>query len=71
MYSACVSPDGKHVVTASDDKTARVWLLADGSLVRTLAGHTGGVSSACVSPDGKHVVTASMDKMARAWLFVE
>ena len=30
VLSACVTPDGQHVVTASDDKTARVWLLAEG-----------------------------------------
>ena len=71
VNSACMSPDGKHVVTASADCTARVWLLADGSLVRTLKGHTDSVRSACVSPDGMHVVTASGDYTARAWLLVE
>ena len=45
MYSVCVTPDGKHVVTKSWDKTARVWSLEDGTLQRELAGHThpGGV----------------------------
>ena len=32
------APAGQHVVPASDDKTARVWLLSDGSLVHTLEG---------------------------------
>ena len=45
VTSACVTPDGQHVVTASDDGTARVWLLSDGSPVRTLEGHTDGVTS--------------------------
>ena len=67
VRSACVSPDGALVVTASDDKTARVWSLADGALVRTLEGHAGGVTSACVSPDGALVVTASHDQTARVW----
>jgi len=67
VLSACVTPDGRHVVTASRDDTARVWLLADGSLVRTLEGHTDWVVSACVTPDGRHVVTASGDKTARVW----
>ena len=68
VTSACVSPDGALVVTASDDKTARVWALADGALVRTLEGHAGGVMSACVSPDGAFVVTASADKTARVYV---
>ena len=33
VTSAAVSADGVHVVTASADKTARVWRLADGELV--------------------------------------
>ena len=28
LYSVCVSPDNVHVLTASMDNTARVWLLA-------------------------------------------
>ena len=67
VYSAAVGPDGVHVVTASDDETARVWRLADGELVRELKGHTGAVCSAAVSADGVHVVTASDDKTARVW----
>ena len=59
VMSAAVSADGVHVVTASDDETARVWRLADGELVRELKGHTSSVNSAAVSADGVHVVTAS------------
>ena len=61
-----MTPDGQHVVTASYDKTARVWLLSDGSLVRTLEGHTDSCESVCVTPDGQYVVTASDDEDARA-----
>ena len=65
VTSVCVTADGKHVVTGSYDKTARVWSLADGSHVRTLEGHGGIVSSVYVTADGKHVVTGSADKTAR------
>ena len=66
--SASFSPDGKRVVTASWDKTARVWELSGPTPVSTvLAGHTGPVQSASFSPDGKRVVTASDDKTARVW----
>ena len=37
------------------------------SLVRTLAGHTGAVSSVSFSGDGRMVVTGSRDKTARIW----
>jgi WD40 repeat protein len=62
------SADGRQVVTASDDKTARVWDLSGPSPVATvLAGHTGSVYTASFSADGRRVVTASADKTARVW----
>ena len=71
VRSVCVTPDGKHVVTASADTTARIWLLSDGSLVRTLQvgrDSSDWVTSVCVTPDCEHVVTGSMDRTARIWL---
>ena len=56
------------MVTGSGDETARVWLLADGSLVRTLEGHSGVVRSVCFTADGERVVTGSNDKTARVCL---
>ncbi len=52
------------IVTASGDKTARVWN-ATGGRAAGLKGHEG--SSAAWSPDGKRIVTASDDKTARVW----
>ena len=63
----CVTPDGKHVVSGSGDKTVRIWSLESGQLVRQLDGHTDRVYSVCVTPDGKHVVSGSYDKTVRIW----
>ena len=63
MYSAAFSPDGKRIVTASADKTARVWDAETGKPIgEPLKGHDGIVCSAAFSPDGKRIVTASQDK---------
>ena len=43
MRSAQFSPDGTRIVTASEDKTARVWDAATGKALATLAGHEGAV----------------------------
>ena len=67
LRSASFSPDGKRVVTASDDKTARVWDADTGKPVGEPMKHGGVVRSASFSPDGKRVVTASADKTARVW----
>jgi hypothetical protein len=61
------SPDGKRLVTAGDDYTARVWDVGSGRVLCTLRGHKGRVESVSFSPDGKHVATGSEDKTAKLW----
>jgi WD40 repeat protein/serine/threonine protein kinase len=67
VLSASFSPDGTRIVTASTDKTARVWDAVTGASLAELTGHTGRVVSASFSPDGTRVVTASYDRTARVW----
>jgi WD40 repeat protein len=68
VYSAAFSPDGKRIVTASADKTARLWNTDTGKQIgEPLKGHEDAVMSAAFSPDGKHIITASWDKTARLW----
>jgi WD40 repeat protein len=55
------------VLTASADKTARIWNRANGHTVAILQGHAYLLSTAQFSPDGKRIVTASMDTTARVW----
>jgi WD domain, G-beta repeat len=59
--------DGKRIVTASHDKTARLWDAETGKPIGEIKGHEHIVMSAAFSPDGKRVVTASFDKTARLW----
>jgi hypothetical protein len=67
VYSAAFSPDGSRVVTASNDKTARIWDAAKGKEIAVLRGHEDAVNSAAFSPDGSRIVTASADQTARIW----
>jgi WD40 repeat protein len=68
VLSAAFSPDGKRIVTSSDDKTARLWAAETGKPIgQSLIGHANAVLSAAFSPDGKRIVTASRDWTARLW----
>jgi WD40 repeat protein len=67
VTAVAVTPDGGRVVSASADKTVRVWELKTGRFVRTLQGHGDRVTAVAITPDGRFVVSASDDKTVRIW----
>src|SRR5438034_191944 len=67
VISAQFSPDGQRVVTASADRTARLWDAASDKPIAEPIKHEESVNSAHFSHDGQRVVTASEDKTARVW----
>jgi len=68
INTARFSPNGNLAVTASPDKTARVWNVDTGASVAVLRGHDEYVTDAAFSPNGRFVVTASFDGTARVWV---
>lgn len=61
------SPDGRQFVTASSDKTAKVWSADTGRQVCTMSGHDKFLTGAEFSPDGLTILTASGDGRVKLW----
>lgn len=67
INSVNFSPKGNQILSASEDKTARVWDTEKGELQTRLSGHTAGIKHAEFNTSGDKVVTASTDKTVRLW----
>lgn len=67
VKSAAFSPNGKYLITASRDKTAKLWDVVTGHEIRSFLGHSHTVNHVEFSPDGSSVVTTSADNTAIIW----
>ena len=67
VNSAAFNPDGKRIVSASNDNTIRIWDAMTGECLQILEGHGNNVNSALFSPDGRSIVSASQDENVRIW----
>ncbi|MCX6578920.1 MAG: hypothetical protein NT166_01895 [Candidatus Aminicenantes bacterium] len=65
IYSAVFSPDGRRILTSSEDGTAKVWDLEGRAL--TEVKHDARIMSAVFSPDGSLILTASWDNSVKLW----
>lgn len=68
VNSVAFSPDGKRIVTASIDGTARIWNTETFREMGMLKGSGRGIISAVYRPDdGRHILTASYDGSLTIW----
>lgn len=65
--AVALTPGGKQIVSASDDKTVKVWEFDTGQLLRTLEGHSSRVVGVAVTRDGRIAVSASADNTLKVW----
>jgi WD40 repeat protein len=61
------TPDGKYVISVSDDRTLVVWDVATGKPVHTSSKHQAEIQSLAISPDGKMALSGSRDNTMILW----
>ena len=67
INSISFSPDGKRIVSGSNDRTVKLWDMSTGDMLMTLRGHKYFVASAVFTPDSKQIVSGSSDGTIRIW----
>jgi len=67
VRAVAVTPDGRYTISASNDRTLKVWELETGREVRTLAGHENWVNAVAVTLDGRYAISASDDRTLKVW----
>lgn len=68
VWQAIFSPDGHRILSASSDRTLRLWDAATGDEVRRFRASDSVTSVAC-SADGKHALSGSYGKAKTIWLW--
>jgi WD40 repeat protein len=63
VQAVAITPDGKQVVSASDDITLKSGICTPGAERFTLSGYSRYVMAVAITPDGKQVVSASDDSI--------
>jgi guanine nucleotide-binding protein subunit beta-2-like 1 protein len=67
VQDVVTSSDGQFALSASWDKSMRLWDLNVGTSVRSFVGHTSDVNSVAFSADNRQIVSGSRDKTIRLW----
>ena len=62
-----ISPDRSLLISASVDKTIRLWNISTGELIRTISGHNDRVTALSFNPDRQTFASASADRTIKIW----
>ena len=67
VWAVALTGDGRRAVSASSDKTLKIWDLVSGKEIKTLRGHQYGVNAVALTGDGRRAVSASDDRTLKVW----
>jgi WD40 repeat protein len=61
------SPDGRRILSGSQDRTMILWDWETGQMIRRFVGDGGWVLSVAFSPDGRRALSGGEDRVIRLW----
>ena len=67
VYGVAIAPDGLTAISASSDKTLKIWDIKTGTELLTLTGHSSFVSAVAIAPDGLTAISGSHDDTLKIW----
>jgi WD40 repeat protein len=67
VWSVAFSPDGRFILSGSDDETVRLWEANTGLAVRSFDDYNDRVRSVAFSPDGRFILFGSFDGTVALW----
>lgn len=71
VWAVAFSPDGRHIVSGSSDRTIKIWDAEAGSEILTVHGHTTRISSVAFDKEGRFItskfMTESDHRIVKTW----
>lgn len=67
VQDVTISADGAYALSASWDRTLRLWDLESGECTQRFVGHNGDVLSCSIAKNLRQIVSASRDKTVKVW----
>lgn len=67
VWAVTWAPDGRHIASASDNGTVKIWDATSGKNTFTHHGHADKVNTVAWSPDGQYIASGSNDRTIQVW----
>jgi WD40 repeat protein len=67
VNAVAFNPDGQTVLSASNDKTLKIWSCDDGRLIATLTDHLDTINAIAFDRSGQLFISGSSDKTIKIW----
>jgi len=67
VTAIAVTPDGKQLISGSNDNTLKIWDLETGKEKFSFIGHSDEITAIAITPDGNQIISSSRDGTIKAW----